>query len=115
VVSIRYLVKLKDMINYIQILISVFMLVGFQFMGRIFNLTYLTVTFQPAWWHFLIPTTWFAAPFSLFIENNSSQYLHCFMPARPHRPDRSCGLIHDPGYSLFRKQTAKIEQQQYAR
>ncbi len=73
-VSIRDLVKLKDMINYIQILLSVFMLVGFQFMGRIFNLTYLTVTFQPAWWHFLIPTTWFAAPFILFIEHNSSQY-----------------------------------------
>ncbi|AKB79678.1 hypothetical protein MSHOH_3195 [Methanosarcina horonobensis HB-1 = JCM 15518] len=66
--------KLKDMINYIQILLSVFMLVGYQFMGRIFNLTRLTVTFHPAWWHFLIPTTWFAAPFSLFIERNSSQY-----------------------------------------
>lgn len=66
--------KLKDMINYIQILLSVFMLVGFQFMGRIFNLTDLTITFHPTWWHFLIPTTWFAAPFSLFIEHNSSQY-----------------------------------------
>ena len=66
--------KLKDMINYIQILLSIFMLVGYQFMGRIFNLTLLTVTFHPAWWHFLIPTTWFAAPFSLFIEHNSSQY-----------------------------------------
>ncbi len=66
--------KLKDMINYIQILLSVFMLIGFQFMGRIFNLTGLTITFHPTWWHFLIPTTWFAAPFSLFIENNSSQY-----------------------------------------
>lgn len=66
--------KLKDMINYIQILLSVFMLVGYQFMERIFNLTRLTVTFHPAWWHFLIPTTWFAAPFSLFTEHNSSQY-----------------------------------------
>lgn len=66
--------KLKDMINYFQILLSVFMLVGYQFMGRIFNLTLLTVTFHPAWWHFLIPTTWFAAPFSLFTEHNSSQY-----------------------------------------
>lgn len=66
--------KLKDMINYIQVLLSVFMLVGYQFMGRIFNLTRLTVTFHPAWWHFLIPTTWFAAPFSLFTEHNSSQY-----------------------------------------
>lgn len=66
--------KLKDMINYIQILLSVFMLVSYQFMGRIFNLKLLTVTFHPAWWHFLIPTTWFAAPFSLFTEHNSSQY-----------------------------------------
>lgn len=66
--------KLKDMINYIQILLSVFMLVGYQFTGRIFNLTRLTVTFHPAWWHFLIPTTWFAAPFSLFTEHNSNQY-----------------------------------------
>lgn len=66
--------KLKDMINYIQILLSIFMLVGYQFIGRIFNLKLLTVTFHPAWWHFLIPTTWFAAPFSLFIEHNSSQY-----------------------------------------
>ena len=66
--------KLKDMINYIQILLSVFIVIGYQFMGRIFNLTHLTVTFHPTWWYFLIPTTWFAAPFSLFIEHDSSQY-----------------------------------------
>lgn len=66
--------KLKDLINYFQILLSVFILIGYQFMGRIFNLSHLNVSFQPAWWHSLIPTTWFAAPFSLFIENRVTGY-----------------------------------------
>lgn len=66
--------KLKDIINYFQILLSAFMLISYQFMGRIFDLSRVTITFTPSWWHFLIPTTWFAAPFSLFIEHNFTEY-----------------------------------------
>lgn len=66
--------KLKDIINYFQILLSVFMLVSYQFIGRIFDLSRITITFQPASWHFFLPTTWFAAPFSLFIEHSFTKY-----------------------------------------
>gem|GEM_PF-4954363 len=62
--------KLKDIINYFQILLSAFMLISYQFIGRIFDLSRVTITYDPAWWHFFIPTTWFAAPFTLFIEHN---------------------------------------------
>lgn len=66
--------KLKDIINYFQILLAAFMLISYQLIGRIFDLSHVTVTFNPVWWHFLIPTTWFAAPFTLFIEHNYTEY-----------------------------------------
>jgi hypothetical protein len=66
--------KLKDIINYFQILLSTFMIVAYQFVGRIFNIVETNIKFEPKWWNFLVPSTWFAAPFNLFIEGDSSEY-----------------------------------------
>lgn len=66
--------KLKDLINYVQILLSIIMLVAYQFMGQIFQLFDIQAKFTPKWWVYLIPSTWFAAPFGLIFEkgiNNS--------------------------------------------
>lgn len=62
--------KLKDIINYFQITLSVFMAVAYQFIGRIFDILEVNVTYTPKWWNALLPTTWFAAPFNLFIEHS---------------------------------------------
>ncbi|HOA55884.1 MAG TPA: ABC transporter permease [Clostridiales bacterium] len=66
--------KLKDMINYFQIVLSVALLIFYQLIGRIFNITDIMPTVSPAWWHYLMPTAWFAAPFSLFLEGDMSTY-----------------------------------------
>lgn len=66
--------KLKDIINYFQILLSIFMVVAYQFMGRIFNIVDLHITYTPKWWDYLLPSAWFAAPFELFIGHNSTPH-----------------------------------------
>lgn len=66
--------KLKDIINYFQIVLSVVLLVFYQLIGRIFDISEIAVTTTPAWWHYIMPTAWFAAPFSLILERDASMY-----------------------------------------
>ncbi len=60
--------KLKDIINYFQIGFTIFMAVVYQFVGRAFSIIDFEVVHNPTWWSFLIPPSWFSAPFGLFIE-----------------------------------------------
>ncbi|MGF7060062.1 hypothetical protein [Brassicibacter mesophilus] len=62
--------KLKDIINYFQIILSITMIIVYQLIGRMFEFIDLNVSFTPKWWSALIPPAWFAAPFELFINNN---------------------------------------------
>jgi cytochrome b561 len=62
--------KLKDVINYVQIGLSIVITVGFQFVGRLFNFIDLNVTFQPSWWQYFVIPAWFGAPFEIFIKRD---------------------------------------------
>ncbi|KWX76271.1 hypothetical protein [Paenibacillus jilunlii] len=62
--------KLKDIINYIQIILSVGIAVGYQLVPRLFDMTDLTASFQPAWWQYFIAPVWFAAPFEVLVGGN---------------------------------------------
>jgi len=66
--------KLKDIINYFQIVLSVTVLVFYQLISRIYDISEISMTSAPAWWHYLLPTAWFAAPFSIFLERDLSVY-----------------------------------------
>jgi len=66
--------KLKDIINNFQILLSVTMAIGYQFVGRMFSVMNLDVTYSPKWWSILIPPAWFAAPFSLSLDKDFNIY-----------------------------------------
>lgn len=66
--------KLKDMINYVQIALSVFMTIGYQLIGRLFDISGNNVHLIPQWWNFLLPSAWFAAPFSLLIDHDFNRY-----------------------------------------
>lgn len=69
--------KLKDIINYFQIALSIVMIVGYQLIGRMFNFIDIRVTTNPKWWNFLLPPAWFAAPFEVFVNGNyESWYLY---------------------------------------
>lgn len=67
--------KLKDIINYVQIGLSITIAIGYQILARAFEFVDLSITFTPSWWHYLIPPIWFGAPFELFLNHDSSGYL----------------------------------------
>lgn len=53
--------KLKDIINYVQIGLSLAMMVGYQLLVRSFELIDLTISLDPQWWHVLIFPMWYGA------------------------------------------------------
>ncbi|MHB8129469.1 MAG: hypothetical protein ACYDEX_10760 [Mobilitalea sp.] len=57
--------KLKDIINYIQIILSMVVMIGYQLVGRLFNIVDLRVEFVPSWWQYFIAPIWFSAPFQM--------------------------------------------------
>ncbi|MGM8365825.1 hypothetical protein ACLIBG_10155 [Virgibacillus sp. W0181] len=61
---------LKDFINYVQIILSVSIIIGYQIVIRSFNLVDFTISYVFQWWHLLIPPIWFAAPFELLLTTN---------------------------------------------
>ncbi|WP_078551821.1 hypothetical protein [Bacillus alkalicellulosilyticus] len=67
--------KLKDMINYVQIILSVGMLVGYQLVIRSFEILNVTIVFEPAWWQFLVPPVWYGGLFELLLGGVWSPYM----------------------------------------
>ncbi|WP_040206146.1 hypothetical protein [Neobacillus jeddahensis] len=70
--------KLKDIINYVQIGLSITIAVGYQLLARAFNIVDLNITFSPSWWQFFLPPIWFGAPFELLLRQHTSMYLVIF-------------------------------------
>ncbi|MCC5912422.1 MAG: hypothetical protein JJT76_18550 [Clostridiaceae bacterium] len=69
--------KLKDIINYFQIFLSVGMILVYQLLGRVFQIVDYDTIFTPRWWSYFIPPLWFAAPFSILLENQyTPQYIY---------------------------------------
>ncbi len=64
--------KLKDMINYVQIGLSLVLMIGYQFLIRSFEFVDLNIAMEFHWWSvFLIPM-WFAAPYELLLNGDRS-------------------------------------------
>lgn len=57
--------KLKDMINVVQIILSLTMVVGAQIVPRLFSVVDLEITYSPKIYHYLFPPMWFAAPLEM--------------------------------------------------
>lgn len=60
--------KLKDIINYLQIVLTIAILVLYQLMGRIMNITAVGGYQEPKIWMYIIPSSWFGSVFSVLIE-----------------------------------------------
>jgi hypothetical protein len=67
--------KLKDIINYVQIILIMVMTIGYQFIGRLFEFVNINVVFTPKWWQYLIIPVWFAAPLEMILNNNYNIYI----------------------------------------
>ncbi|WP_322020554.1 ABC transporter permease [Clostridium butyricum] len=54
--------KVKDIINFVQIGLTIVMTIGYQFLGRMFNVFDLKIVYKSRIWNLLLPPMWFAAP-----------------------------------------------------
>jgi ABC-2 type transport system permease protein len=70
--------KLKDMINYVQIGLTLVMAIGYQFISRLFSIVDFNYVFEGKWWQYFIIPVWFAAPFELFIHGDHSKAILTF-------------------------------------
>ncbi|HEX3025695.1 MAG TPA: ABC transporter permease, partial [Clostridia bacterium] len=52
--------------------LSVCMTLGYQLVERLFDFSGGSGHFSPQWWNFLLPSAWFAAPFSLLVDHDYS-------------------------------------------
>lgn len=67
--------KLKDIINYFQILLAFVFAFGYQLVIRVFNMQSMNIEYVPKFWHALLPSMWFAAPFGIYIDGNKQPFL----------------------------------------
>lgn len=66
--------KLKDAINYVQIGLSLSLMIGYQVLIRSFDLVDFNMVVEFHWWSvFLIPM-WFAAPYELLLNGNQALF-----------------------------------------
>ncbi|MFP7201194.1 hypothetical protein SFC08_09465 [Lysinibacillus halotolerans] len=62
--------KLKDIINYVQIGLSLGIMVGYQLLVRSFDFFNFTVSFEPKWWQIFIFPMWYGANTELVMNGN---------------------------------------------
>ncbi|SES01039.1 hypothetical protein [Salipaludibacillus aurantiacus] len=70
--------KLKDIINYVQIALSLSIVVGYQLVIRSFEIFNLDFTFAPQWWQVFLPPVWYGALFETLLGGSRDIYLIVF-------------------------------------
>ena len=67
--------KLKDIINFVQIVLSISMVLMSQVLPRMFSFVDVGVFYTPKLWHYFIAPMWFAAPLEMIVEKRSDSSL----------------------------------------
>jgi hypothetical protein len=62
--------KLKDVINYVQIALSIAITAGYQLIARLFDFMDIDIAFTPKWWQYFIIPTWFGGPFEWILHGD---------------------------------------------
>lgn len=64
--------RLKDILNVLQIILSVITVVGYQLLGRMFEFVDMSMTMNIniRWWSYLLPPAWFGGLFKVIVEKN---------------------------------------------
>ncbi|XXM74364.1 hypothetical protein ACQ0QQ_11040 [Lysinibacillus sphaericus] len=70
--------KLKDIINYVQIGLSIGMAVGYQVVARSFELVDLQVNFTAEWWQIFFPPMWFGSLFEWVLNGSGNPLIILF-------------------------------------
>lgn len=66
--------KLKDVINYIQIGLSLVLMIGYQVLIRSFEFVNLDFVVEFHWWSIFLIPMWFAAPYELLLNGDQSLF-----------------------------------------
>ncbi len=63
--------RLKDIINYLQIGMAIFIFAFYQLMPRLFDIQDIeNITFEPSWWNLFVPPMWMGGTMDAFIGGN---------------------------------------------
>ena len=54
--------KVKDIINFVQIGLTIIMTISYQFLGRMFDLVDINIVYKSNIWNLILPPMWFASP-----------------------------------------------------
>ncbi|PMC35899.1 hypothetical protein CJ195_16705 [Bacillus sp. UMB0899] len=72
--------KLKDIINYVQIFLSLAIMIGYQLLARSFTIIDLAISFEPQWWQVFIFPMWYGANMES-VMNGDFQLLYLLFSA----------------------------------
>ena len=70
--------KLKDIINYVQIGLSLMLMIGYQVLIRSFEFVDYDMALAFHWWSIFLIPMWFAAPYELLLNSDSSLFTVVF-------------------------------------
>lgn len=70
--------RLKDMINYVQIGLSIAVVIGYQIIPRTFQFMNLNVTLYPKWWQIFLPPFWYGGAFDFLLNGRHSTLMLVF-------------------------------------
>ncbi|WP_033543731.1 hypothetical protein [Planococcus sp. CAU13] len=70
--------RLKDIINYVQIVLSLGLVIGYQVLIQAFDIANFNIEYVFSPWHFLIPPIWYGAPFEMILNGNTAWYMIAF-------------------------------------
>lgn len=67
--------KLKDIINYVQIALSLSIVIGYQVVIRSFEFVNMNFSFTAQWWHVFLPPVWYGALFEVLLGQARDGYM----------------------------------------
>ncbi|MFB1082521.1 hypothetical protein [Jeotgalibacillus sp. JSM ZJ347] len=67
--------KLKNVINFMQIALSLGIIIGYQLVARSFQFSELDWTFTPVWWQLFTPPVWFGALHEALLNGERSLFV----------------------------------------
>ncbi|MBU5352907.1 hypothetical protein KQI74_11470 [Paenibacillus barcinonensis] len=104
--------KLKDAINMIQILLSVSIAIGYQFVIRSFEIIDFKTVFTPEWWQLFLPPIWYAAAYEWLFAGGGSGWIYTFTALAVVVPV-ICLIIYVklmPSFELYLEKMAHVSQ-----
>ncbi|CAH1196683.1 MULTISPECIES: hypothetical protein [Paenibacillus] len=70
--------RLRDMINTVQIALSISIAVGYQLVIRSFSIIDTDMVYTPDWWQMFLPPVWYASAFEWLLGGGGNAWIYVF-------------------------------------